>query len=148
MGENYVLGNRDDCNQFTPFTVHPKMFDELPVLMLGAGTQHVVVLTSDTQDNKDFPQFEEEVLAFQLPPEVKPVKEKPVPVPRVKKEKPVKVVKEEKKHDDAQEEEKLSDKVQAEPMEDVNHDHKEEVQEVPSSAKATPTKTEIVQKPL
>ncbi len=50
MGENYVLGSREDENQFKPYTVHPRMFDELPVLMLGAGTQHVVVLTSDTQD--------------------------------------------------------------------------------------------------
>lgn len=51
MGENYVLGSRDDDNQFFPYTVHPKMFEELPVLMLGAGTQHVVVLTSDSQEH-------------------------------------------------------------------------------------------------
>jgi hypothetical protein len=51
MGENYVLGSRDDDNQFFPYTVHPKMFEELPVLMVGAGTQHVVILTSDSQDH-------------------------------------------------------------------------------------------------
>jgi hypothetical protein len=38
MGENYVLGSRDDDNQFLPYKVHPKMFDELPVLMVGCGT--------------------------------------------------------------------------------------------------------------
>jgi hypothetical protein len=32
MGENYVLGSRDDDNQFLPYKVHPKMFEELPVL--------------------------------------------------------------------------------------------------------------------
>ncbi len=46
MGENYVLGSREDYNEFLPYTVDPKMFEELPVLMIGAGTQHVVVLTS------------------------------------------------------------------------------------------------------
>lgn len=51
MGENYVLGSREDDNQFRPYKVHPKMFDELPVMMVGAGTQHVVVLTSDSQDH-------------------------------------------------------------------------------------------------
>lgn len=38
MGENYVLGTRDDENMFKPYTVNPKMFDELPVLMVGCGT--------------------------------------------------------------------------------------------------------------
>jgi regulator of chromosome condensation len=51
MGENYVLGSRDDDNQFYPYKVHPKMFEEFPVLQVGAGTQHVVVLTTDNQDN-------------------------------------------------------------------------------------------------
>jgi hypothetical protein len=42
-----------------------------------AGTQHVVVLTSDNQDNQNFPQFSEEVTNFVLPPpEPKPKPEK------------------------------------------------------------------------
>ena len=77
MGENYVLGSRDDDNQFTPYTVHPKMFEELPVLMLGAGTQHVVVLTSDSQEHQNFPQFTDDVLNYRLPPPAPKVK--PVP---------------------------------------------------------------------
>jgi hypothetical protein len=48
MGENYVLGSRDDDNQHTPYKVHPKMFEEMPVLMVGTGTQHIVVLTTDS----------------------------------------------------------------------------------------------------
>lgn len=28
MGENYVLGNRDDNNEFFPYVLHPKMFEE------------------------------------------------------------------------------------------------------------------------
>lgn len=40
------------------------MFDELPVLMVATGTQHVVVLTADSQDHQQFPLFTEEVLNF------------------------------------------------------------------------------------
>ena len=88
MGENYVLGSRDDDNQFKPYAVHPRMFEELPVLMLGAGTQHVVVLTSDSQDHQDFPQFTREVLEFKIPlPEPKlkhvPVARKPKVIAKV-----------------------------------------------------------------
>jgi Regulator of chromosome condensation (RCC1) repeat len=83
MGENYVLGSRDDDNQFRPYTVHPKMFDEMPVLMIGAGTQHVVVLTGDEKGKQVFPQFTQEVLEFKLPPpEPKPVPVKPEKKPR------------------------------------------------------------------
>jgi len=39
------------------------MFEELPVLMIGCGTQHVAVLTADSQDKKEFPNFEEAVFA-------------------------------------------------------------------------------------
>ena len=87
MGENYVLGSRDDDNQFTPYTVHPKMFEELPVLMLGAGTQHVVVLTSDSQDHQNFPQFTDDVLNYRLPPPAPKVK--PVPAPKAVKKQQV-----------------------------------------------------------
>jgi alpha-tubulin suppressor-like RCC1 family protein len=38
MGSSYVLGNREEDNQYEPYTVHPKMFEELPVLMVGCGT--------------------------------------------------------------------------------------------------------------
>ena len=91
MGENYVLGSRDDDNQFKPYVVHPRMFDELPVLMLGAGTQHVVVLTSDSQDHQDFPQFTPEVLEFKIPlhepkPKHVPVARKPKIIAKVEAE--------------------------------------------------------------
>lgn len=42
------------------------MFDELPVLMVATGTQHVVVLTADSQDHQQFPLFTEEVLNFKM----------------------------------------------------------------------------------
>jgi len=42
------------------------MFDELPVLMVATGTQHVVVLTADSQDHQQFPLFTEEVLNFKI----------------------------------------------------------------------------------
>jgi len=37
LGEQYVLGNRDDVNQFEPFKVHPKMFYEENVRHIGCG---------------------------------------------------------------------------------------------------------------
>lgn len=27
FGENYVLGNRDDCNEFYPYKLDPRMFE-------------------------------------------------------------------------------------------------------------------------
>lgn len=52
MGNSYVLGNRDEENQYTPYKVHPKMFEEFPVVDMGLGTQHVVVLTTNDKDSK------------------------------------------------------------------------------------------------
>lgn len=46
MGENYVLGTRDDENEFVPKLVHPKQFMENQVYQVGTGTQHVVVLST------------------------------------------------------------------------------------------------------
>ena len=48
MGSSYVLGNREEDNEFRAYKVHPKMFEELPILKIALGTQHVVVLTSDS----------------------------------------------------------------------------------------------------
>lgn len=71
MGSSYVLGNRDEENEYKPYKVHPKMFEEFPVREVGLGTQHVVVLTTNNLDSKDLPEFEADVLNFQLPPEEK-----------------------------------------------------------------------------
>ena len=46
MGENYVLGTRDDENEYEPKIVHPKQFMENRVAQVGVGVQHVVVLTT------------------------------------------------------------------------------------------------------
>jgi hypothetical protein len=50
MGYNYVLGNREEDNEHLPIKVHPMQFHNLPVKMIGTGSQHVVVLTSDQKD--------------------------------------------------------------------------------------------------
>jgi len=47
MGENYVLGNRDDCNQFYPFKLESRMFEERKVAQVSLGTMHAVALTYD-----------------------------------------------------------------------------------------------------
>lgn len=38
FGENYVLGNRDTENEYEPKLLHPKMFEENPVVMVACGT--------------------------------------------------------------------------------------------------------------
>jgi hypothetical protein len=38
MGENYVLGNRDDENEFKPYKLDPRMFENNNVVMMGCGT--------------------------------------------------------------------------------------------------------------
>lgn len=46
MGENYVLGNRDDCNEFKPYKLDPRMFETNQVQMMACGTMHAVALTT------------------------------------------------------------------------------------------------------
>jgi len=38
MGENYVLGNREDSNEFKPYKLDPIMFEEKKVLQMACGT--------------------------------------------------------------------------------------------------------------
>lgn len=52
MGENYVLGTRNDDSVFKPTVLHPKMFDELKVVMMATGTQHAVALVLDSPESK------------------------------------------------------------------------------------------------
>jgi hypothetical protein len=52
MGENYVLGTRDDDSVFKPTILHTKMFEERKVVMMGTGTQHAVALVLDTPESK------------------------------------------------------------------------------------------------
>lgn len=53
MGENYVLGNRDDRNEFTPYLLDPRMFENNKVIMMACGTQHCVALTKDSPESAD-----------------------------------------------------------------------------------------------
>jgi hypothetical protein len=47
LGENYVLGNRQDDNEFKPYKLDPRMFENNKVVMMGCGTQHAVALALD-----------------------------------------------------------------------------------------------------
>lgn len=64
MGDNYVLGTRDDENVYLPQKVHPKMFYECKIRQLGCGSGHLAVLTAATQESatQPPPQFD-----FNLP---------------------------------------------------------------------------------
>lgn len=78
FGENYVLGNRDDANEYKPYKLDPRMFEEKQVIQISCGTQHVVALVQDTAEvpmpNFDHGSFVK--VATQLPPkEPKPVAE-------------------------------------------------------------------------
>jgi hypothetical protein len=52
MGENNVLGNRSDDNEFKPYKLDPRMFEENKVIMMALGTQHAVALSHDSTDSK------------------------------------------------------------------------------------------------
>lgn len=52
MGENYVLGNRQDENEFKPYKLDPRMFEENKVIMMACGTQHTVALAHASPDSK------------------------------------------------------------------------------------------------
>lgn len=54
-GDNCVLGNRADDNEFEPKLVHPKMFRECQIWGVGAGTSHVAVLAGATTEDKTQP---------------------------------------------------------------------------------------------
>ena len=47
FGENAVLGNRSDDNEFKPYKLDPRMFENNKVIMIAGGTQHAVALTHD-----------------------------------------------------------------------------------------------------
>lgn len=51
FGENAVLGNRTDENEFKPYKLDPRMFENNKVIMLAGGTQHAVALTLDGTDS-------------------------------------------------------------------------------------------------
>jgi hypothetical protein len=78
MGENYVLGNRDDCNQFTPYLLDPRMFEENPVVMMALGTMHAVALCKESPE-ATMPELDSSKFAVEKPMEVSP-KPKPVQV--------------------------------------------------------------------
>ena len=72
MGENNVLGTRDDENEFEPKLVNPKQFLENRVCMIGTGIQHVVVLTTASKESSSrAPVLEKSALneRFELPKE-------------------------------------------------------------------------------
>lgn len=52
MGENFVLGNREDNNEFKPYKLDPRMFEEKKVLQMACGTQHVVALIQDSDESE------------------------------------------------------------------------------------------------
>lgn len=64
MGDDYVLGTRDDENVYVPQKVHPKMFYDCKIRHIGCGTSHLAVLTAATPESSSEqpPQFD-----FNLP---------------------------------------------------------------------------------
>ena len=83
MGDNYVLGTREEDNCFEPQLVHPKMFFECKIRTVGAGSQHIVVLTSATAESDQVPKFD-----FSLPLPVAEAEPESEPEEEVKDPKP------------------------------------------------------------
>jgi hypothetical protein len=71
MGENYVLGNRDDINQFTPYLLDPRMFEENPVVMMALGTMHAVALCKESPE-ATMPELDSNKFAVVQPMPVSP----------------------------------------------------------------------------
>ena len=76
MGENFVLGNRDDCNLFTPYCLDPMMFEENTCIMMACGTMHAVALAKDSTEAA-LPELNQSLFPVVTEPE-------PVPKPVVK----------------------------------------------------------------
>jgi hypothetical protein len=84
MGYNYVLGNREEDNEFEPIKVHPKMFYECQVREVGTGSQHVVVLAGSQPGDNTPVQFDFTLeLPKAAPVEVSAILEQPVAEPEV-----------------------------------------------------------------
>ncbi len=83
MGENYVLGNRDDCNQYTPYLLDPRMFEENPVVMMALGTMHAVGLCKESPE-ATMPELDSNkfavVQAMPVSPKKIPVSPKKMPI--------------------------------------------------------------------
>lgn len=61
FGENYILGNRQDENEYKPYKLDPRMFEEKNVVQIACGTQHVVALIQESPETEmaavDFSSF-------------------------------------------------------------------------------------------
>jgi len=89
MGENYVLGNRDDCNEFTPYKLDPRMFENNRAVMAGCGTQHTVVLALEDPNGK-LPSLNESAFAVgEVPAKTEEPVVEEVPIEPVQKPEPV-----------------------------------------------------------
>lgn len=60
-GDLYVLGTRKEESEYTPYKVNPKQFNEMKVIDLGLGSQHVVFLAI-SDPNGERPNLDESVL--------------------------------------------------------------------------------------
>lgn len=50
MGENFVLGSRQEDNEFRPYKLDPRMFETNYVRSIALGTQHCVALTKNSSE--------------------------------------------------------------------------------------------------
>ena len=142
MGEIHVLGSRDDENQFSPYTVHPKMFEENPVLSVGLGTNHSVVLAGSDTGKREVPVIDQKIVDLEVPDSPKPPKKGRKAGLGSKKDEAKSANVEEKKDEEDEEEAKEEDEVMkgSAPSEEVaktglkkmklNDEKEEEIKEV------------------
>lgn len=62
QGDCYVLGTREEDNEFQPKLVHPMQFHKHQVEQVGTGTQHIVVLAKIDRPEEDKDQIQEKLL--------------------------------------------------------------------------------------
>lgn len=87
MGENYVLGNRDDCNEFFPYKLDPRMFEEHVAVQIGCGTQHTVALVLESNEAQ-IPELNDAAFTSETVPAKTETKE--IEEDQIEEEKPIK----------------------------------------------------------
>ncbi len=73
-----MLGSRDDDNQFFPYKLDPRMFENNQAIMMGLGTQHAVCLAR-SDDTTPIPQLDLTITGLAAQEPVETVEQKAEP---------------------------------------------------------------------
>ena len=72
MGINYLLGNLNEDNEFTPYLINKKIYSDRYLYQIGLGGQHVAFLSRDLDIKAGFDQIDEKVVFDDVDENLKP----------------------------------------------------------------------------